>query len=39
MYKITGEKNVVFTFKVSERCINTINVFDYNCGYSSKDTR
>ena len=25
-------------FMVSEKCINTSNVSDYNCGYSSKDT-
>ena len=39
MYKITGEKYVVLTFKVSEKCRNTNDVFDYNCGYSSNDTR
>ena len=39
MYKIMVEKQMVLTSKVLERCKNTIDVFDYNCGYSSKDTR
>ena len=36
MYKILGEEDI---FPLSmEKWINTYNVFDYNCGYSSNDT-
>ena len=38
MYKILGEEDIFPHSMVSEKWINTINVFDYNCGYSSNDT-
>ena len=38
MYKILGEEDIVPHSMVSEKWINTNNVFDYNCGYSSNDT-
>ena len=39
MFKILGEEDIFFPHSmVSEKWINTSNVFDYNCGYSSNDT-
>ena len=38
MYKILGEEDIVPHSMVSEKWINTNNVSDYNCGYSSNDT-
>ena len=38
MYKILGEEDIVPHSMVSEKWINTNNVCDYNCGYSSNDT-
>ena len=38
MYKILGEEDIFPHSMVSEKWINTSNVFDYNCGYSSNDT-
>ena len=34
----TGRRADCSHSMVSERCINTNNVSEYNCGYSSKDT-
>ena len=36
--KILGEEDIVPHSMVSEKWINTNNVSDYNCGYSSNDT-
>ena len=38
MYKILGEADIFPHSTLSEKWINTNNVFDYNCGYSSNDT-
>ena len=38
MYKILGEVDIVPHSMVSEKWINTNNVFDFNCQYSSNDT-
>ena len=38
MYKILGEADIFPHSMVSEKWINTNNVFDYDCGYSSNDT-
>ena len=38
MYKILGEADIFPHSMVSEKWINTNNVLDYNCGYSSNDT-
>ena len=38
MYIITGQRADCPHSMVLERCINTNNVSDYNCRYSSKDT-
>ena len=37
MYKILGEEDIIPHSMVSEKWINTNNVSDYNCGYSSND--
>ena len=38
MYIILGEEETAPHSMVSERWINTSDVSDYNCGYSSNDT-
>ena len=38
MYIILGRGQICPYFMVSEKCMNTKNVFDYNCEYSSNDT-
>ena len=38
MYIILGEEDIAPHSTVSERWINTSDVSDYNCGYSSNDT-
>ena len=38
MYNNTGCRAYCSHFMVSEKWINTSNVSDYNCGYSSNDT-